>query len=240
MFGWWKRRRAAREPFPPEWRAILEHDVPFYRDLDGEERELFEGKLLVFVRTKHFEGAGELEVTDQMRVVVAATAIRLSLHLEDEHYERLHDIVLYPAGVRIPSEGTAISGQAFGAGTVILSWADTLRDLQRRDGHNVGFHEFAHILDREDGAFDGTPRLATRAAYAPWAKHMARAYLALRDAKSRHGQVVSAYGATNEAEFFAEATVAFFEHSHELRERDPGLYAVLADFYRTDPAASPR
>jgi Mlc titration factor MtfA (ptsG expression regulator) len=49
--------------------------------------------------------------------------------------------------------------------------------------------------------------------------------------------LLSAYGATNRAEFFAVATETFFEKPVELRERYPDLYDELKQFYRQDPAS---
>ena len=40
----------------------------------------------------------------------------------------------------------------------------------------------------------------------------------------------------NPGEFFAVATEAFFDVPIDLREGEPDLYAVLADFYGQDPA----
>ena len=45
------------------------------------------------------------------------------------------------------------------------------------------------------------------------------------------------YGATNEAEFFAVATEAYFIQPTELRRHEPSLHAILADFYRFEPPA---
>ncbi len=44
------------------------------------------------------------------------------------------------------------------------------------------------------------------------------------------------YGAENRAEFFAVATEAFFEKPVTLRKSQPELYALLADFFKLDPA----
>jgi Mlc titration factor MtfA (ptsG expression regulator) len=49
-----------------------------------------------------------------------------------------------------------------------------------------------------------------------------------------------AYGATNEAEFFAVATEAFFERPRALADEHTDLYAVLARFYKLDLAARAR
>jgi Mlc titration factor MtfA (ptsG expression regulator) len=52
--------------------------------------------------------------------------------------------------------------------------------------------------------------------------------------------VVRRYGETNEAEFFACATEAFFEKPRQLAQKAPELYAVLKAYYRVDPAATKR
>jgi Mlc titration factor MtfA (ptsG expression regulator) len=48
--------------------------------------------------------------------------------------------------------------------------------------------------------------------------------------------VLDPYGATNRAEFLAVATEAFFEKPAELRSNQPSLYAMLAEFFKLDPA----
>jgi hypothetical protein len=52
-------------------------------------------------------------------------------------------------------------------------------------------------------------------------------------------RVLSAYGATDEAEFFAVATEAFFERSESMRRETPDLYGELQRFYGFDPMEDP-
>ena len=105
-------------------------------------------------------------------------------------------------------------------------------------GHNVVYHEFAHKLDMLDGRADGTPPLHGRAEYARWVEVCSQEYKGLRDrAKRGKPGLLDAYGATNEAEFFAVATEHFFDQPVALRHRHPNLYDVLHAFYRQDPAA---
>jgi Mlc titration factor MtfA (ptsG expression regulator) len=65
---------------------------------------------------------------------------------------------------------------------------------------------------------------------------MTRNYLALRRGSSQARKVLRRYGATNEAEFFAVATEAFFEKPRQMRKQTPDLYAALEQFYRRGPA----
>jgi Mlc titration factor MtfA (ptsG expression regulator) len=47
--------------------------------------------------------------------------------------------------------------------------------------------------------------------------------------------LISDYGATNEAEFFAVVTEVFFEQAGALAERHAALFALLRDYYAVDP-----
>jgi Mlc titration factor MtfA (ptsG expression regulator) len=106
-------------------------------------------------------------------------------------------------------------------------------------GRNLILHEFAHILDMEDGASDGTPILPGREQYASWVAVMEDEYERLRrDHALNRYSVLDHYGAKNPAEFFAVATEAFFEKPTVLANRHPELYAELRAFYRQDPARS--
>lgn len=207
--------------------------------MDAGTRSAFEDKLKVFVRTKSFEGARGFRITDEVRVVVGATAARLVTNLPDEHYEQLLAIIVYPSHYQHPDrEGAIVFGEANDRGTVVLSWDAVVHGLaDPRDGHDTATHEFAHALDIEGGAMDGTPELGSDGAYAKWARVMTEAYSDLRRRKGRARPVLRDYGATNEAEFFAVATEAFFEKSKQMKQKQPALYAVLSDYYRCDPAA---
>ena len=47
--------------------------------------------------------------------------------------------------------------------------------------------------------------------------------------------LLSHYGATNPAEFFAVSSEAFFEQPEKVAAGHPALYAELARFYRVNP-----
>ena len=210
--------------------------MPFYAKLDGATRERFLEQLKVFVWEKAFIGAGGQEIDDEVRVVVSAAAVRLTLALDLSYYDRLTEIIVYPDAYRHPEVDGWVFGEAHHWGTVVLAWESVLQGLANPDdGHETATHEFAHVLDRAAGAFDGTPELRARADYRPWAEVMSRNYLALRRGSRRARRVLRDYGAINEAEFFAVATEAFFEKPSQMREHAPGLFAELERFYGSDP-----
>ncbi len=234
-----KRRRLRRKPLPPEWAGILQERVPFYSTLTSEDLDVFHTNLKLFVWEKIFIGAKGLEVTDLHRVTISAAAVRLVQHLDLSYFDRLTEIVVYPHDYRHPDTGGVILGEAHGWGVVVLSWPAVLRGLQNPcDGWDTASHEFAHVLDREAGAFNGTPSLRADDHYRAWADVMSLHFERLKGGFGRERRVMRDYGATNEAEFFAVATEAFFERPAQMKRLTPSLYAELRRFYGTDPVST--
>jgi Mlc titration factor MtfA (ptsG expression regulator) len=252
MLGFFKKRRRRRllaQPFPPTWREIIERNVRFYACLPDADRKELQGLVQIFLAEKSFEGCGGLELTDEIKVTIAAQACLLLLHRQSDIYPRLITILVYPTaylakavepiGSNAALEGEAIRlGESWSSGVVVLSWDDVRAGASDiHDGQNLVLHEFAHQLDREDGAINGTPLLAGRSQYVAWARVLDTEYERLRrDSQLGRATVLDLYGATNPAEFFAVATECFFERPRVLRKRHPELYDELKAFYRQDPA----
>ncbi len=254
MFGWLTERRRHKlleQPFPSEWNEVLEHNVALWRRLDPDVQERLRDLTVVFISEKTWEGCGGLELTDEIRVTIAAQACVLLLGREHALYEDVESILVYPATIVSPRRrrgffdpgtaavddaGTAIHGEAHLRGPVILAWDDVLAGGRPGAKRNVVFHELAHKIDMLDGAVDGTPPLEDRAALRAWAKICTDAFVELRErAEAGKRSFLDDYGATNEAEFFAVATEAYFLQPEQLEEHEPALHALLAGFYRWEP-----
>ncbi len=242
-----RRRRLRERPFPAAWRSALEDSVPLYRRLPPVDREELHGHIQVLLAEKHFEGAAGLDVTDRMKLVVAAQAGILLLHRPTGYFTELVSVLLYPTeyGVReeIEAEDGLVeevdetrAGESWRTGTLVLSWEDVERDLTG-DLQNVVLHEFAHQLDAEDGELNGAPILADRALRSRWVDAMFGGFERLADALERGEEtLLDPYGAEDPAEFFAVATEAFFLVPSELEDQEPEIYRVLRDYFRQDPA----
>lgn len=257
MFGWWRRWRRGqilKNPFPDDWNAILQQSFPQQDRLSSEEQSLLRQRIQVFVAEKHWEACRGLTMTDEIRVLVAAHACLLTLKLSEDSLNRVLSILVYPtayvareihqAGPGVVVHGRQLrAGEAWYRGPVILSWEDIEAGIERRTrGRNLVMHEFAHQLDMlNGGSVDGTPPLEDPALRDRWDDVMERAYRQLHQDCQHFGRnVLDCYGTTNRAEFFAVATEAFFESPRRLLRQDADLYAILAGYYRQDPAGISR
>lgn len=252
MLGFFKRRRRdalRKEPTPPEWRTVIEKNVPYFRRLSPEDQAELLGHVRVFLDEKTFEGCGGLDLTEEIKVTIAVQACILLLHRDTDYYPELDAILVYPstyvdrrpevaAGGLVIEGGRSRLGESWSRGLVVLAWDSVLSGAaDMRDGHNLVMHEFAHQLDQEDGGVDGAPELPERAMYTPWARVLSREYEALLRAEERgRSTLIDTYGATNPAEFFAVVTETFFEKPQKLRARHPELYEQMKLFYQQDPA----
>jgi Mlc titration factor MtfA (ptsG expression regulator) len=244
------RRRAAAmsEPFPHHWRELLEARLPLYARMPMDLRLRLEPVVRAFLADVEFVGCAGLEVTDEMRLVIAAQACLLIVEHGPDAYSSLRSVLVYPdefvveeaeedeAGVVI--EGTRVlSGQTFETDRIVLSWRDVRESSPNGDAYNVVLHEFAHYLDHSVGGAL-TSVSSRHEALKDWHEILEREYQALCDAVERGEEtLIDPYGAEDPAEFFAVATETFFELPHEMRELHPHLYDELRRFYGLDPVS---
>lgn len=255
MFNWLRKRKREKlmqADFPSAWEEIISSNVASFRMLNNTEQDHLKNLIKVFIAEKYWEGAGGLELSDEIRVTISAQACLLILNVPHNYYENVKTIIVYPSTVIPPPRKLGsfevarapvnieqpILGQAFLRGPVIIIWDAALRGSRHPElGHNVIYHEFAHKLDMLDGAADGTPPLQDRKEYQEWANVCSREFQRLRNYTQRGmPSFLDAYGATNEAEFFAVATEQFFDKPNLLIKQSPDLYRVLQEYYRQDPA----
>ena len=214
------------------------------------DRQELAGHVQVFLEEKRFEGCGGLQITDEVRVTIAAQACVLLLHRKATYYPNLVSILVYPTAYQVPAGRPTTDGrpnqpaqtrlgESWGRDVLVLAWDSVVAGASDvHDGHNVVLHEFAHQLDQESGAGDGAPLLPRRSMYAAWARVLGHDFDQLvRDAERNHRTLIDRYGATSPAEFFAVATETFFEKPRQLRSKHPALYLELQRFYCQDPAS---
>ena len=238
-----KRRRCEiqQKPFPDQWEKILDRHFPQYHKLPVPLREELKNKIKVFLHEKRFHGCQGLEVTETMKVLIAAQACLLLLNRETDFFPKLVTVIIYPSAYVSNNSGGPVFGESWNSGELVLTWDSSLHGATNMfDGKNVVYHEFAHQLDQEDGVADGAPILERRSAYASWATILGEEYEKLIRKKKRHRKtVLRKYGATHPAEFFAVATEAYFEKPRQLNKRHPELYQELKNYYKVDPLEWP-
>ena len=240
-------KRIEEEPFPKRWREWLEQ-TPHYPLLPEAMQRQVENRLRYFMESKSFEGI-QSELTDEMRVVISFYACLTVLGKPEECYGILRSVLVYPNVMVAPrkeqngwivrEEEALLEGESAGD-TVVIAWHEARRDAYHTWPHNVIIHEFAHVLDFEDGSADGVPPLLLRN-YREWIDVVSRRYEELRKRAETNRdwgeyRLIGDYAAVNEAEFFAVTSELFFQRGETLRKHFPDLYHEYREFYGLDTA----
>ncbi|MBA53170.1 MAG: protein mtfA [Pseudomonadales bacterium] len=244
-----QRRRSAlqRKPLPDHCQAILQRDFALYRKLPVESRAKLHGHINVFLDEKVFVGCNGMEITERVKLLIAAQACLLILNKPTDYYPGFETILVYPDTFvvsvterdgMVHSDSVSVrTGESRHRGPIVLAWDQVLHGASdERDGHNVVMHEFAHKLDEENWSMDGLPVLANPQQYAPWKQVLTEAYAQLHRAIEQDSHdVIDDYGATSPAEFFAVVTETFFEKPKQLKHQHPALYEQFRAYYQLDP-----
>jgi len=225
--------------FGKEHRSILKEKVAFYNTLSEEEKARFEQELTDFLRHTRITGI-DTTIDDTDKVLVAASAVIPVFGFRDWHYGSITEVLIYPGSFNASFETagnekgrerriTGMVGTGAMNGTMILSKQALHLGFQNEtDKENTAIHEFAHLIDKTDGAIDGIPeKLLGRQYVLPWIRLMAEEIKKINAGKSD----INPYGATNQSEFFAVASEYFFERPALLQSKHPELYAMLEHIY---------
>lgn len=230
---------------------MLKRDVRLYGLLTPDEQAKVRDYVRVFTAEKNWEGCGGLQLTDEMKVVIAAQAGILVVGLGPIYFDNVLSILVYPDSYVAPKQATVRGGvvveedsprlgEAWYRGPVILTWSEALAGAQRRNhGRNVVFHEFAHQLDMLNGRWvDGMPPLKSNDQLQRWTETLEQHYRRLVE-NCEHGRhtTLDCYGAVSIVEFFAVATEAFFEKPAAVQQHLSSLYDLFREYYGQDPAA---
>jgi Mlc titration factor MtfA (ptsG expression regulator) len=229
-----RRRAAVTGPFPDEWREFLLEAYDHYERLPDDWRRRFEADLRLFLAEKRITGVG-VEATEELRLLVAASAVSLSLGWPDYEWDQLTEVLLYADDFdRDYTVGEdEVSGLAHPWGTVILSVPSLYQSFEHPDdGYHVGIHEFAHILDVDHTHFDGIPVGLDGSQAREWFEVAEKEMERLRRGRS----AFDAYGAHDPVEFLGVAVEAFFEIPQEVRRRHREIYSLLGAYFGQDPA----
>lgn len=218
-----------------ERKKALNEKVSFYKNLNDKDKLSFEKRVLDFLNEIKITGV-DCEAEELDRVLIAASAIIPVFQFPNWSYRNLDEVLLYPLpfNAHFSTEGDdtniqGMVGNGFMNGKMILSKTSLRQGFQAEfDKKNVGIHEFVHLIDAEDGAIDGIPKVLMKQQFVlPWMNLIYKKINEIEKEKSD----IRLYGATNEEEFLAVASEYFFEHHVQFKKKHPELFEILSYFY---------
>jgi Mlc titration factor MtfA (ptsG expression regulator) len=235
ILDWFRGAPAPRaEPFPDDWASFLREHSAHYRRLSGRLHTAFEQDVQRFITTQRITGV-KTTVDDPLRLLVAASAVTLSVGWPGYKWSEVSEVLLYPDDFdRDYAIGQPeLAGIAHVWGTVILSVPSLRYSFTHDEGrYHLGFHEFAHLLTYERGLAIKIPIGLSPDRMQLWQEIEAHELKRIDNGDS----VISEY-ALHPGEFFPCVVEAFFQKPIALKERHRRLYGFLARYFRQSPAA---
>lgn len=190
-------------------------------------------RVLEFMEDKYFVGREGLVITDEIRLLISASAIQLTFGLRDYMITHLHTINVFPRIFYSKLFETHFKGLSTQGGVLSLSWHDFREGYA--DGHdrlNLGLHELAHALNIDlDEEGNSDQNFAN--SFERWKE---RGIEEFRRLKAGEITFLRSYGSRNMHEFFAVCIEHFFELPEEFKRQLPRLYWDLASMLNQDPA----
>ena len=245
VFSWNRRNnpkwKVPEEPFPSDWKIILNRYVSFYNSLSGEEKNRFEYKVQEFLLNCRITGIDtSIDTTDKL--LVASSAVIPIFQFDDWKYSNIHEVLLYPSmfNENFETDGSdrgilGMVGSGYMEGKMILSKPALRHGFKNEsDKKNTAIHEFVHLIDKTDGSVDGIPSVLLEKQYAiPWIDLINKKIDEIYDGKSD----INPYGGTDRAEFFSVVSEYFFERPKLLAKNHPDLYNLLEKIFKQDMAS---
>lgn len=211
---------------------ILASKFAYYQKLSPRKKTKFLRRLLNFIDNKEFRGCGNLELTDEMVILISASAIRLTFGLNEYGLDHFSRIFVYPKAFYSKISKQYHKGETNLAGAIALSWSHFTEGYNKpNDKVNLGLHEMAHALRFDKFKNEGYDQFFNTY-YDKWQIVAKEEFQKTRDQSS---SFFREYGGANFNEFFAVCVETFFESPAEFKKLHPEIYRHMSILLNQDP-----
>jgi len=223
-----------RQPLSSKQKEILNKYSAYYRVLSADHKKEFEKRLQRFLHAKRFISRSSQQVTEEMKVLISASAVQLTFGLTEIYLSNFDKILIYPDAYYSNITQKYHLGEVNPrAGIIILSWKSFVEGYaDLTDNRNLGIHEMAHALHFENRIRN------SEYGFLDYEMMEQLNYITEREMKrikSTPNHFFRDYAATNAYEFFAVSLEYFFESPKEFRTEIPDYYALLVKILNQDP-----
>jgi MtfA peptidase len=231
-----KRIRIIASPFPDKWESILIDKVIFYKNLNAADRQKFRNRIKVFLKEVHIAGVG-VEIDDQIRLLVASSAIIPIFSFDQWDYVNLKKVSIYNDMLEAyhitdnKKENIIIDQMSFlqSKYLLMLSKKSLERGFEKMlENKNAQFQEFALLVDAKDNINEVTSIIMPPELIRPWIHLM---YREIEKIKLRNSDI-NFCGINNHAAFFAIVCEYFFENPKKFEENHRELHQLLSKTFK--------
>ncbi|VXB07711.1 conserved hypothetical protein [Flavobacterium sp. 9AF] len=202
---------------------LLYDKFEFYQRLPQNQKTYFEHRVATFIKKYPFIGKDGITVTNEMKILIAATAVMLTFGMRKYLFTVIDKIIIYP-DVYFSTFNQAYHKGEFNPRmkAIVFSWKHFLEGYAiDNDNLNLGLHEFGHVLHYQGIKSSDTSATIFSVTYDEIMKEVKYPANYNRLVQSNYFRI---YAYTNEFEFVAVILEHFFETPEDFKREFPQLY----------------
>ncbi|WKK82690.2 zinc-dependent peptidase [Marivirga arenosa] len=207
---------------------------PYFRKLKHKHQREFMWRVSQFIAAKSFVPRGMKEVTEEMKVVVAALSVQITFGLPRIYLSHFKRILIYPDSYYSTINNQYHKGEVNPRfGIIVLSWKNLVSGIANEtDGINLGIHELAHAIHLENRIHNTEFGFIDQAL---WDEYSNLAQYEMMKINTGEPTFFREVGGVDHYEFFAVLLENFFERPKALKNYSPKLYHKTCLLLRQDP-----
>lgn len=214
--------------------GYLQKHSSFYSKLRPKYQLFFQHRVQSFLERYEFIPREDLQLTQEMKIMMAATAIQLTFGMRTYLMATFQHIVVYPDIYQSTVTYNWHKGEFNPRMKAIaFSWKHFEEGFQSdNDNINLGFHEFAHALNMH-----GLKSKDASASHFAWLYKKMMRYLEnpMIQKKLVASDYFRIYAYSNQYEFFAVLVEHFFETPEQFKKEFPVLFEKIKSMINYNP-----
>lgn len=137
----------SKKKLSKDQKSILRRQFKFYNKLSSKHKSYFEHRVHNIIDRKEFIGK-DIEVTEEMKVIIASTLVKLTFGLRDYQIKSVERIIFYPEEFYSHTNKAYHKGEFnLGYKALVFSWKDVVHGYHIEDDNlNLAVHEFTHAI----------------------------------------------------------------------------------------------
>ncbi|MEO9483220.1 MAG: zinc-dependent peptidase [Ekhidna sp.] len=213
--------------------AYLEKHFVYYQKLPPKSKEIFVKKVARFMSSKEFIARQMQSVSDEMKVLISASAAQLTFGFKGITFPYFYKIFVFPESFYNHTNQAYHKGEVNPRlKAIALSWKDFVEGYLEEDGRNLGLHEMAHALRLENRIINEEHGFLEEWVLKEWEVHARQTMKEIIDGQETFFRK---YGGVNNEEFFAVAVENFFERPEEFLQKHPKTFHTMCRLLRQNP-----
>lgn len=215
---YWKTKKLT-----PQQGFYLRQHFPILQKRPRKDQKHFEHRVARFIQHYAFIGRENLVVTEEMKVMIAGTAVLLSFGMRHYLIATFDKIILFLTAYYSNSGNNWHKGE-FNPRmkAIVFSWKDFVHGFStKNDNLHLGFHEFAHAYHFHGLKSQDSSAIIFADMYQKIKKYVLQTKHHQKLITSNYFRI---YAYTNSFEFVAVLLEHFFETPEKFQEEFPELF----------------